>query len=634
MIGLALAGGLYLGRTPPRARRGARAGSRSGRGGCPVTRRGARGTEREGRGDRGRGDGRRDAGRRRRERPGRRDDRWRPDRRRGAASTCAGRCAAISSSWRGPWRWPAGWRAASMSPPAPSIVRGRVGRGLYAADRVTVIEPGASVGGDLTLAGRSLSLGGEIGRGATILAHEAEVSGRVGRDLRFRGDRLVVRAPARLEGTVRADVVRPSAVTVDGGATVTGPVLTRVASRGRRVVRRAARVVLGGDELLRRGAPRLGGAPARARAGRGERQRGAELEAIPRVGRGDPRRGPRPDPAPGRDPRRAFRSRWSSSGSTSWVSTRRRSWSPSPLGTGAAPAARRPAARRAAGAGGRPGPRHARDGAAPRGRRDLGRRGLPRRRRARRAARPGGRSRAKLGGVRVEIRTAAEILTPERAGEWAARRAQRDDPLLRAIWREFVEAGGPVALEAASRAVPGLGARGSPGASGGARRRGPDRAGRRPRHARVPVHRRAERLRGGASRRPTRYACCAIDALGVAPMVGSPVTVRSRCHRSGAPLAFDVDPVVGPPPGASRKPRVGRAGPMGRRPALGLPLNPPQLLPVGRGARGVAPRDAGRRRGGRSSSPRRSSWVAGCSEACSISPADRRDAAGRAAPRP
>ncbi len=112
------------------------------------------------------------------------------------------------------------------------ILRGRVGRGLYAADRTTVIEPGGSVGGDLTLVGRSLSLGGEIGRGVTILAHEAEVSGRVGRDVRFRGDRLAVRAPARLQGTVRADVVRPSAVTVDGGATVTGPVLTRVASRG------------------------------------------------------------------------------------------------------------------------------------------------------------------------------------------------------------------------------------------------------------------------------------------------------------------------------------------------------------------------------------------------------------------
>jgi cytoskeletal protein CcmA (bactofilin family) len=110
-------------------------------------------------------------------------------------------------------------------------LRGRVGRGLYAADRATVIESGARVGGDLTLAGRSLSLRGEVGRGATILAHEAEVSGHVGRDVRFRGDRLAVRAPARVEGTVRADVSRASALTVDDRATVTGPVLTRVASR-------------------------------------------------------------------------------------------------------------------------------------------------------------------------------------------------------------------------------------------------------------------------------------------------------------------------------------------------------------------------------------------------------------------
>jgi hypothetical protein len=39
----------------------------------------------------------------------------------------------------------------------------------------------------------------------------------------------------------------------------------------------------------------------------------------------------------------------------------------------------------------------------------------------------------------------------------------------------------------------------------------------------------------------------------VAPMVGIPVTLRSRCHRSGTPMAFDVDPVAGPrraPPGS------------------------------------------------------------------------------------
>ena len=35
-----------------------------------------------------------------------------------------------------------------------------------------------------------------------------------------------------------------------------------------------------------------------------------------------------------------------------------------------------------------------------------------------------------------------------------------------------------------------------------------------------------------------RYACCAIDALGIAPMVGQPVEIRSRCHHCGTPLEF------------------------------------------------------------------------------------------------
>jgi cytoskeletal protein CcmA (bactofilin family) len=110
-------------------------------------------------------------------------------------------------------------------------LRGRVGRGLYAANRSTVTEAGSEVGGDLALAGRSVSLGGEVGRSASILAHDAEVSGRIGRDVRFHGDRLAVKAPGRIQGAIHADVRRASAVTVDDGAFVTGPVLTRVVSR-------------------------------------------------------------------------------------------------------------------------------------------------------------------------------------------------------------------------------------------------------------------------------------------------------------------------------------------------------------------------------------------------------------------
>ena len=47
-----------------------------------------------------------------------------------------------------------------------------------------------------------------------------------------------------------------------------------------------------------------------------------------------------------------------------------------------------------------------------------------------------------------------------------------------------------------------------------------------------------------------RHVCCAIDALGIAPMVGEPVEIRSRCHHSGTPLRFATTP-EGPEAGAA-----------------------------------------------------------------------------------
>jgi alkylmercury lyase-like protein len=47
-----------------------------------------------------------------------------------------------------------------------------------------------------------------------------------------------------------------------------------------------------------------------------------------------------------------------------------------------------------------------------------------------------------------------------------------------------------------------------------------------------------------------RYACCAIDALGIAPMLGQRTDVASPCHHSGALLRFAVDP-AGPEPSAA-----------------------------------------------------------------------------------
>ena len=163
----------------------------------------------------------------------------------------------------------------------------------------------------------------------------------------------------------------------------------------------------------------------------------------------------------------------------------------------------------------------------------------------------------------VEIRTAAEILTPERVAEWAARRAQRDDPLLRVIWRQFIDGGGPVPLEAATRALPEVApeiVRAQAVALDAADLIGLE--GDRVRLA-YPFTAGPNEFQVILPGRRTRYACCAIDALGVAPMIGVPVMVRARCHRSGAPLRFDVDPVAGPrhaPPGSVTWVERGRWG--------------------------------------------------------------------------
>lgn len=123
----------------------------------------------------------------------------------------------------------------------------------------------------------------------------------------------------------------------------------------------------------------------------------------------------------------------------------------------------------------------------------------------------------------------------------AARRAARETPLMRAIFALFVERGGPLA-PADIAALSG--------------ERGPalERA-LRMLHDDDVIRRREDVVDVAYpfSTAPTafvvalgdgreRYTCCAMDALGVAPMLGERVVVRSRCHHSGEPLRFDVTP--------------------------------------------------------------------------------------------
>ena len=137
-------------------------------------------------------------------------------------------------------------------------LRGRVARGLYAATRGTLIDSGARVGGDVTIAARAWRSAARWGavrrvrpRGGGERPRRARPplpwrSTRGARSRACGGGRPGRRGPSlRRDDRRRRDRGRPRAHA--------RPV------PGRCMVRRAARVVLGGDELLRRGAARLGG---------------------------------------------------------------------------------------------------------------------------------------------------------------------------------------------------------------------------------------------------------------------------------------------------------------------------------------------------------------------------------------
>jgi hypothetical protein len=140
------------------------------------------------------------------------------------------------------------------------------------------------------------------------------------------------------------------------------------------------------------------------------------------------------------------------------------------------------------------------------------------------------------------ILTADELKALNPFERQAARRAARQQPLVRLILRTFLERGGPIPVEAI--------------------------AGRLPDSSAEAVHDTLVALddddliwvRAGQidiaypfSGAPTpfrlhlsggreRYACCATDALGIAPMVGEAVEITSSCHHCGDPLKFAATP--------------------------------------------------------------------------------------------
>jgi hypothetical protein len=142
----------------------------------------------------------------------------------------------------------------------------------------------------------------------------------------------------------------------------------------------------------------------------------------------------------------------------------------------------------------------------------------------------------------IEIKTADQLADPWLEARWAARRNAPEADVLRAVLREFVERAGPVSVGDILAALPDQ----SPIAV-------------RERLVRLDVDDLIQldddrvEVAYPFSARPTgflvrlarghdRFGCCAIDALGIAPMVRQPVVLRAGCHQSGSVLELSVTP--------------------------------------------------------------------------------------------
>jgi hypothetical protein len=148
----------------------------------------------------------------------------------------------------------------------------------------------------------------------------------------------------------------------------------------------------------------------------------------------------------------------------------------------------------------------------------------------------------------LEIRTAAELIALDVEGRGAARRAARESEVLQRVLRAFVDRPGPVRLDEIVSAFPGRAERLLEAL---AKLNEDDLvridAGRV--NLAYPFSASPTPFVVDLSGRGRRYVCCAIDALGIAPMLGRRVRIRSQCHHCDEPIALSVDP-SGPGPEA------------------------------------------------------------------------------------
>jgi len=149
----------------------------------------------------------------------------------------------------------------------------------------------------------------------------------------------------------------------------------------------------------------------------------------------------------------------------------------------------------------------------------------------------------------LTIKTADELMALDLQDRWRARRAGRETQVSKQVLRAFLDRGGPIPAEdiaAAFRDIPAAAIHQALAAldhddllrlhDGQIDVAYPFTASPTPFVIRLP---------GGAE----RFACCATDALGIAPMIGQAVQILSRCHHCQEPMEFAASP-DGPGPSA------------------------------------------------------------------------------------
>jgi hypothetical protein len=150
----------------------------------------------------------------------------------------------------------------------------------------------------------------------------------------------------------------------------------------------------------------------------------------------------------------------------------------------------------------------------------------------------------------LQIKTADEFAAQDLQSLWRVRRAARETAEFRRVLQLFVERGGPILVE---EIAAGLQASTVAAArqvlvaldhddliriqDGKVDVAYPFTATATPFVVRLP--------NGGE-----RFACCAVDALGIAPMIGRSIEIRSRCHHCAAPLELAATPEGAGPEGS------------------------------------------------------------------------------------